>query len=112
MIYIEYPWADLSPQTTVCDVGGGVGGVSMQLARCHPNLNFVVQDLPENVERARNEVWPKLFPEALQQGRVQFEPIDFLVQAPKKGCDIYLVSTLRLAGFFSRKSCTQQECWR
>ncbi|KAI1486903.1 hypothetical protein F5X96DRAFT_673201 [Biscogniauxia mediterranea] len=41
----DYPWADLG-QATVVDVGGGVGGFSMQLCAVYPELHFVVQDQP------------------------------------------------------------------
>jgi hypothetical protein len=48
-----YPWSRLSVGSTVTDVGGGVGHISMDLARTFPQLNFVVQDLPATVEQGR-----------------------------------------------------------
>lgn len=40
--------------TTVCDVGGGIGTVAMQLANAHPNLKLTLQDQPSVIEHARN----------------------------------------------------------
>lgn len=91
----EFPWESLHDGATVCDLGGGIGAISMQLADAHHNLRIVLQDLPSQIEMAKNEVWPKLCPAAIVDGRVQFKTIDFFSESPVKDCDIYFVSTSR-----------------
>ncbi len=88
-----FPWGSLRDGATVCDVGGGIGVISMQLADAHPNLSIVLQDVPTQIEMAKNEVWPKSCPAAVVDGRVEFKAVDFFAESPVKGCDIYLVST-------------------
>ncbi len=88
-----FPWRSLPDGATVCDLGGGIGIISMQLADAHPNLRIVLQDLPSQIEIAKNEVWPKLCPAAVEDGRVEFKAIDFFSESPVKDCDVYFVST-------------------
>ena len=82
---------ELSPGTTVCDVGGGIGTMLMQLAQTYPHLQLKLQDLPERVMQAQNEIWPFSCPEALEDGRIEFKAMDFFTESPIKGCDIYYV---------------------
>jgi hypothetical protein len=63
----------------------------MQLAKAYPNLQFKLQDLPECIQQAETQVWPKECPEAIQEQRIEFKALDFLVESPIKGCDVYLV---------------------
>lgn len=71
------------------DVGGGVGGFSMQLSHLYPNLHFVVQDRAPVLKQAESEVWPKENPSALQEGRVTFTPHNFFDKNPVKGAEVY-----------------------
>lgn len=91
---IDYPWQDLPENASVCDVGGGIGHISMQLHKAHPNLQIVLQDLPQTIQQAESDVWPKLCPEAIEKQKVQFKSFDFLAESPVSGCDIYYVSGL------------------
>ena len=88
---IEFPWNELGDGASVCDVGSGVGTVSLQLAKTYPTLQLKLQDLPHVMLHAKNEVWPKEFPEAIKEGRIQFQPIDFLKESPIPGCNVYYV---------------------
>ena len=63
----------------------------MQLAQRYPHLQLKLQDLPERVEQAKTEVWPKECPEAIKESRIEFKGMDFLAESPIKGCDIYYV---------------------
>ncbi|KAN0142087.1 hypothetical protein V8E53_000549 [Lactarius tabidus] len=56
----------LPPGSLFIDVGGGVGSLSLTLARRHPNLCFVVQD--------REAFWRNNMPDALDSGRVKLQP--------------------------------------
>jgi 2-polyprenyl-3-methyl-5-hydroxy-6-metoxy-1,4-benzoquinol methylase len=75
----------------VCDVGAGIGVITLQLAKAHPHLMLKLQDLPERVIQAKNEVWPKQCPEAIAEGRIEFEAMDFFVDSPIPNCDVYYV---------------------
>lgn len=79
----------------VCDVGGGVGSISIQLAERYLALQFILQDLPGQLDIAKHKVWPQRCPNAIQQKRISFIPLDFFKESPKKGCDIYFVSAIR-----------------
>lgn len=48
--YIGFDWAALPKGSIVVDVGGGVGNLTMALAKVHKNLRFVVQDRPATVK--------------------------------------------------------------
>jgi len=77
----------------------------MQLAHSYPHLQLKLQDLPERVMQAENEIWPEECPEALQDGRIEFKGMDFFAESPIKGCDIYYVGQLFLRwAFISRSS--------
>lgn len=87
----DFPWKELGKGATVCDVGGGVGNITMQLAKAYPELQLILQDLPARVKQAQSEVWPRKCPEAIEENRVQFVPMDFLKGPPVEGCNIYYV---------------------
>ncbi|KAK0220874.1 S-adenosyl-L-methionine-dependent methyltransferase [Armillaria nabsnona] len=91
-----FPWSSLSDGATVCDLGGGIGVISMQLADTHHNLCIVLQDLPSQIEMARNEVWPKLCPTAVVDEHVQFKAVDFFLELPAKECDVYFLKNIFL----------------
>ena len=76
------------------DVGSGIGSVTLQLAKQYTALDLTLQDLPERMYQAKNEVWPRECPEALAEGRVHFQAIDFFTQSPIPGADIYYVRLL------------------
>ncbi|KAK0443668.1 S-adenosyl-L-methionine-dependent methyltransferase [Desarmillaria tabescens] len=89
-----FPWGSLRDGATVCDVGGGIGVISMQLANAYPNLRIVLQDVPAQIEMAKNEVWPKLCPAATEDGRIEFKAIDFFVEPPVEDCDVYFLKNI------------------
>ncbi|KAK0222574.1 S-adenosyl-L-methionine-dependent methyltransferase [Armillaria nabsnona] len=89
-----FPWNSLRKCATVCDVGGGTGVTSMQLANVYPNLRIVLQDLPAPIELAKNEIWPKSCPAAIEEGRVEFKAFDFLTESQVKGCDVYFLKNI------------------
>jgi len=90
----DFPWDKLKKDSVICDVGGGVGSISTQLAKCYPTLRFILQDLPGELEIAEHKVWPQRCPEAIQQKRISFIPLNFFKESPEKGCDIYFVSVV------------------
>lgn len=67
------------------------GGMSLELAKRYPQLNFVVQDR-EAVTKKAEAVWAQaLSRPGLETGRVRFMPHDFFTEQPVKGADIYLM---------------------
>jgi hypothetical protein len=88
---LDFPWENLPKGTTVCDVGGGVGNISIQLAKSYPAINLILQDLPQQLQVAEEKVWPERFPEAISGHRIEFIPLDFFKESPKPNCDIYYV---------------------
>ncbi|EOD45656.1 putative o- protein [Neofusicoccum parvum UCRNP2] len=84
----DYPWDRLGTATVV-DVGGGVGGFSLQLSHLYPHLNFVVQDRAPVLRQAQDTVWPEENPSALSQGRVTFTPHDFFSANPVQHAEVY-----------------------
>ncbi|KAL2163196.1 hypothetical protein VTH06DRAFT_5252 [Thermothelomyces fergusii] len=84
----DFPWASLG-SATVVDVGGGMGGFSLQLSQIYPDLKFVVQDRGPVLQQAKTELWPRENPEALSSGRVTFQEHDFFNENPVKGADVY-----------------------
>ncbi|KAG5352354.1 hypothetical protein C0989_002736 [Termitomyces sp. Mn162] len=88
----DFPWEKYPPGTCVNDVGGGIGTIAMELIKAHPNLQLKLQDLPERINQAETEVWPKLLPSAIAEKRIEFKAMDFFVDTPIKGCDVYYVS--------------------
>ncbi|KAF8815775.1 S-adenosyl-L-methionine-dependent methyltransferase [Phlegmacium glaucopus] len=93
-VITEFPWKELGDGASVCDVGGGIGNIVLQLAKAYPTLDLKLQDLPERILQAKNEVWPKRCPEAIAEKRIQFEPIDFLSESPIQGCNVYYLKNI------------------
>ncbi|PPQ70231.1 hypothetical protein CVT24_013089 [Panaeolus cyanescens] len=90
----QFPWMEIGERATVCDVGGGVGNMLIALAKRYPKLRLTLQDLPERTLQARMEVWPVKCPEAIAEKRIEFQPIDFLKEAPVPGCQIYYLKNI------------------
>jgi O-methyltransferase domain len=80
----NYDWQSIDAASgTVVDVGGSHGFVCTALAAQHPNMKFVVQDLPKTVSSA-----PAL-PEALAS-RVTYQAHDFFTPQPVRDGAVYL----------------------
>jgi hypothetical protein len=91
---LDFPWNQLPAGTVVCDVGGGVGDISVQLAKCYPKLRLILHDLPKQVDDAEKKFWPEYCPEAIAEHRIDFIPLDFFKESPTGGCDIYFVRSI------------------
>jgi hypothetical protein len=85
---VDFPWESLG-SALVVDIGGGVGGFSLQLSQLHPQLKFVIQDRAPVLKQAETVVWPKEYPEALAQKKIQFTPHNFFDVNPVKNADVY-----------------------
>lgn len=83
-----YDWASLG-EGPIVDLGGGNGHISLAIAKEHPNLRIIVQDLPQN-EKAFKEV----IPEELK-GRISYQPQDFFKpQAKDTGAKLIFMKSI------------------
>jgi hypothetical protein len=79
----HYPWGTLPKDGVVVDVGSGLGFVSVAIAKQHPNLTFICQDLPPTVAGADEQIPADL------KSRITFQGHDFLSPQPVKDADVY-----------------------
>ncbi|TFK31780.1 S-adenosyl-L-methionine-dependent methyltransferase [Crucibulum laeve] len=80
-------WSDLPNHASICDVGSGIGGFTIRLARQYPSLKLTLCDLPPVMAQAQT-FWNADYPEAVQQKRVDFIPINFFEKIIG-GYDVY-----------------------
>jgi len=73
LIY-DYDWGKHGQDATIVDVGGGVGGASIELTRKFPKIKIILQDRPSVIEAAP-KFWEENAPEC--KSRVTFMPHDF-----------------------------------
>ncbi|KAA1475132.1 S-adenosyl-L-methionine-dependent methyltransferase [Dentipellis sp. KUC8613] len=85
---VIYPIDLLPAGATWCDIGGGVGGVLIPVARAHSRLQLTLQDQPHVIEEAKRH-WALECPSALKENRISFVPIDFFKDSPVPGQDVY-----------------------
>ncbi|KAH0586957.1 hypothetical protein H2248_005787 [Termitomyces sp. 'cryptogamus'] len=93
-VYLDFPWDKYPPGTTVNDVGGGIGSMAMELIKAYPNLQLKLQDLPDRIHQAETEIWPKFLPSAIAEKQIEFKAMDFFVDSPIEGCDIYYLKNV------------------
>jgi hypothetical protein len=78
----HYPWDSIG-NGTVVDVGGSKGHISVLVAQQYPNLNFIVQGLPEALTGAAEAVLSDV------ADRIQFREHDFFTPQTVQA-DVYL----------------------
>ncbi|KAJ4478948.1 S-adenosyl-L-methionine-dependent methyltransferase [Lentinula aciculospora] len=88
-----YPWTSQPRDTTICDVGGGNGHVTMGLMKAHPHIKLILQDQPQVIEMAQ-KFWAKEHPAAIETQKVQFVAFDFFKDAAVYGCDFYYIRSI------------------
>jgi len=49
MVPSGFPWGSIAKGAKVVDVGGGIGSVSLTVARQFPELKFIIQDVPSMI---------------------------------------------------------------
>ncbi|KAK7453204.1 hypothetical protein VKT23_011884 [Stygiomarasmius scandens] len=88
MIPRIYPWSALPSDATIVDVGGGNGHAVLEVIKAFPHLKAIIQDT-ESVAKDGKKFWTQIYPEAINNQRVQFKAFDFLKEPPYANCDIY-----------------------
>ncbi|KAF8466888.1 O-methyltransferase [Kalaharituber pfeilii] len=81
-----YPFNKLPSGTTIVDVGGGRGHISIGLARFQPHLNFIIQDYPSLVEDGKKGCPSEL----LEAKRILYMPHDMYQKQPVEGAVYFL----------------------
>ncbi|KAL3471638.1 S-adenosyl-L-methionine-dependent methyltransferase [Aspergillus californicus] len=84
-----FNWAALGGATVV-DLGGSTGHVSIALAREYPDLNFIVQDLPEVIEGAQQYLHSLPDGNSLED-RIQYRTHDLFTPQPVPDAAVYLL---------------------
>ena len=79
-----FSWRDMHIKVFV-DIGGSHGKFSIALAQDLPDLQCIVQDLPEVVAEGEARLPVDL------KSRVSFMPHDFFVEQPVKAADVYFL---------------------
>lgn len=82
-----FDFGSLADGALVVDVAGGIGSMSMVLAKTFPKLNFVVEDRPQLVSDAE-PYWKSNLPEALESGRVRLVAHDMFIPQPDLGSPV------------------------
>lgn len=82
-----FDWGSLAPGAKVIDLGGSGGHGSRALASAFPELNFIVQDLPDTIDNAKLA----LTSEDVYENRVNFMPHDFFTPQPVIDGDVYFL---------------------
>ncbi|KAF7536866.1 hypothetical protein G7054_g4162 [Neopestalotiopsis clavispora] len=75
----HHPWASYGSGTVV-DIGGSHGDAAFAIARKYPDLNLVVQELPEVVANSQQQA----------ELNVRFMAHDFFEEQPIKGASAYI----------------------
>lgn len=93
LVATAYPWSSTTPDTSICDVAGGNGHVTLGLMKAFPHLKVVLQDQPATIEQGK-ELWKKEYPEAVEKDRVRFVPFNFFEDVAVKDCDFYYIRSI------------------
>ncbi|KAJ7982955.1 S-adenosyl-L-methionine-dependent methyltransferase, partial [Mycena polygramma] len=89
-IFQGFDWSTLKEGSVIVDVGGGIGHLSLSIAKRFPKLRFVVQDLQHQVDEAKDH-WSSNFVEHVEGGMVEFQGHDFFTPQPVKNADVFLL---------------------
>ncbi|KAJ7480935.1 S-adenosyl-L-methionine-dependent methyltransferase [Mycena latifolia] len=86
----HYPWDAVK---TVCDVGSGIGALSLPLSKLHPQLDVTLVDMDEVLKEAK-ERFVNENPAAIENNKVKFVEADFFQCVPVEGADIYYLRSV------------------
>lgn len=93
-----FDWRALPRDSTIVDVGGGIGSTSMLLANTfarHTDVQnlgfrFIIQDRPVVVEMGE-KAWRAKHPELLDSGTAYFQVHDFFAPQPVKNAAVFIL---------------------
>lgn len=87
----SFDWASLPRGAKIVDVGGSHGQLCVQVANEFPDLNFIIQDLPEAVETAQKSFTADENIKSTVKSRIQFMSHDFFTPQPVVDAQIYFL---------------------
>ncbi|KAJ7202626.1 O-methyltransferase [Mycena pura] len=90
LIFQGFDWSLLPKNGIIVDVGGGIGHLSLTIAKKYPQLRVVLQDLGPPIEISKN-YWRETFPAHLEANKVEFQVHDFFTSQPVKDAAIFLL---------------------
>ncbi|KAI0064216.1 S-adenosyl-L-methionine-dependent methyltransferase [Artomyces pyxidatus] len=91
-IFIEgFEWSSLEAGSIVVDVGGGVGSVTLTLAKAFPQLKYIVQDLREVIDDQAQQYWEQKSPQSISDGTVVLQTHNFFKPQPVKDAVVYFL---------------------
>ncbi|KAJ7073574.1 O-methyltransferase [Mycena amicta] len=76
LIFQGFDWGDLPAGSVIIDVGGGIGYVSLAIAKRYPHLHIVNQDMEAVIEISKQH-WNEHFPEHVANQKVELQVHDF-----------------------------------
>lgn len=71
-------------------MGGAYGHVCASIARKHPKLRFIVQDLPQIVDQARDNILSTVQGDTSVASRISFMAHDFLSPQTVMDADVFM----------------------
>jgi hypothetical protein len=83
LAFPDYPFAALPADTTIVDVGGGIGHTAHLILPYAPHLRFVIQDLESVITQGVNSAKPNM-KQWIADGRVRFQAQDFFSPQPRE----------------------------
>ncbi|EED14270.1 O-methyltransferase, putative [Talaromyces stipitatus ATCC 10500] len=87
----HFPWHTLPSNSKIVDVGGSKGHVSLHLARTYPHLRFIVQDLPEVIDGAVDQLPEDDEAVVTCKEKIEFMAHDMFDEQPVKNAEVYLL---------------------
>ncbi|KAI0063931.1 S-adenosyl-L-methionine-dependent methyltransferase [Artomyces pyxidatus] len=86
-----FNWNTLDAESVIVDVGGGVGSVTLTLAKAFPQYKYVVQDLPEVIDGQARTYWEGQSPQSVSDGTVTLQTHNFFEPQPVKDAAVYFM---------------------
>lgn len=96
-VLLGFPWHSLPEGSTVCDVAGRTGNISLDIAKAVPHLKFIVQDQESIIDSLATQFWESAERQPYKD-RIQLVAHDFFDPQPVKGAAVYLIR-MALHGF-------------
>ncbi|KAH8111778.1 S-adenosyl-L-methionine-dependent methyltransferase [Phellopilus nigrolimitatus] len=80
-ILTSYDWETLPKGGVIVDVGGGLGHVSLEVAKSYPDVQIAIEDRPLILDQAK-QYWKENLPSHVSEGKVHFIDTDFFEAQP------------------------------
>ncbi|KAG8915962.1 hypothetical protein FRC00_003182 [Tulasnella sp. 408] len=88
----SFPWSALPADSTIVDVGGGVGSaMAVVLPLCQPATKVIIQDISQVVIERAQEFWEHHVPSLVDSGHVTIQRHDFFEPQPIVGATVYFL---------------------